>query len=300
MGRPALAASRAIEILTLLAARPTQSFTLTEIGDQLDLNLASCHALMKVLSEAGYVSRHPANKSYELGPALVAMGHAALERHRAIDVARDEVRRLAGELDLEAVASAPIGQELIVLARAGRPRYLDLLPRIAQRVPLAPPIGAVFVAWSEPPQIADWLDRSQPSERDRAELERLLGSVRESGYEIALETPTRNRIAEVLTELAMHPHASKARSTLAGLIGALLHEQYHPALLVDDQFYDVNYVMAPVFDARGQVVLGLTLLGFPPQMTGAILRSHADALVRCARSITVSTDGRVPAVDASR
>ena len=122
MGRPALAAGRAIEILTFLAARPTESFTLTEIAEQLDLSLASCHASMKVLSDAGYVSRHPVHKSYELGPALVAVGHAALERHRAIDLARDEVRRLADDLGLEAIASVPIGDDLVVLARAGRSR----------------------------------------------------------------------------------------------------------------------------------------------------------------------------------
>src|SRR3954453_13349657 len=157
MGRPALAATRAVEILTLLAARPNQALTLTEIAVQLDLSLASCHALMRVLEDAGYVSRHPVNRSYDLGTALVALGHAALEHHRAIDLARDEVRRLADELGIEAVASAPIARDLIVLARAGRPGSWDLLPRIGQRLPLPPPIGAVFVAWDTEAAATDWI-----------------------------------------------------------------------------------------------------------------------------------------------
>jgi DNA-binding IclR family transcriptional regulator len=294
MGRPALAASRAVEILALLAARPTQSFTLTEIAGQLDLSPASCHALMKVLSEAGYVSRHPAHKSYELGPALVAIGHAALERHRAIDLARDEVRRLADDLHIEAIASAPIGSELIVLARAGRPRHLELLPRIGQRLPIVPPIGAVFIAWEPEVQIESWLDRSDATGRDRAQLRKRLGQIRDRGYEIVLESPTRDRIAEVLTSLAISPHAGDARASLAGLISVLLHEEHYPLAINDNDDYDVNYCMAPAFGPRGQVVLGLTLLGFPNKLSGAELRKYADALVRCARLITLSSDGMLP------
>jgi len=294
MGRPALAATRAIEILTLLEARPTQSFTMSEICAQLNLSPSSCHALMKVLSQAGYVARHPVHKSYGLGPALIAVGHAALECHRAIDLARDEVRHLADKLHMEAIASAPINQDLVVLARAGRPRYFELLPRIGQRLPHIAPVGAVFVAWDSSSQTERWSADSDCSPDNRTELETLLSQIRRRGYEVALATPTRDDISQMLTNLALSPHSSDARSSLTTLIRKLLNETYFLKEICDDHTYNINYCMAPVFGPNGQVVLGLTLLGFPSEITGAALSSYVAELVNSARLITLSADGHLP------
>ena len=120
MSRPALAASRALDILNFMAAHPTEAFSLSELVEHLGVNFASCHAILTVLTKDGFLERHPKHRTYSLGPALVAIGHAALESQPAIDIARDEARDLAQQLDLEVLLTARTGGDLIALARAGR------------------------------------------------------------------------------------------------------------------------------------------------------------------------------------
>src|SRR5262245_58621931 len=121
MARPAPAATRALAILDLLAANPDDVFTLAELGKRLDLSAGSAHAIVNAMAEAGYLVRHPTNRSYSLGPAVVAIGNAALDRHPVIAAARDEMKRLADDFDAECMASMPVGDEIVIVGRAGRP-----------------------------------------------------------------------------------------------------------------------------------------------------------------------------------
>src|SRR5689334_18817876 len=71
MARPALSATRGIEILDLLAAFPTQAFTLSEIARASGINVSSCHSVLNALLVRGYLSHGASPKTYVLGPALV-------------------------------------------------------------------------------------------------------------------------------------------------------------------------------------------------------------------------------------
>ena len=153
MSRPALAASRAIDILNFMAAHPTEAFSLSELVEHLQVNFASCHAILTVLTKDGFLERHPKHRTYSLGPALVAIGHAALESHPAIDIARDEARELAQQLDLEVLLTARTGTDLIALARAGRQVAPNAALPVGQRMPLVPPLGAPFMAWAPEAQL---------------------------------------------------------------------------------------------------------------------------------------------------
>ena len=86
--------ARVIDVMNFLAARPTESFTLTEIALHLGLSNGSAHRVLTTLAESQYLSRHPKTKTYSLGMALVAIGQAALAKHRDIDIARRELTRL--------------------------------------------------------------------------------------------------------------------------------------------------------------------------------------------------------------
>lgn len=294
MGRTALAASRAIEILNFLSARPSHAFTLSEIADRLELSVASAHGILMVMTEAGFLARDPVHKTFELGPALVAIGHATLERHRSIDLARDEVRRLADELGLESMASAPIGSDLIVLARAGRAGRLEQLPRVGQRIPLAPPIGGIFLAWKSKAEVTGWFDRFDVDTKMRPGLEALLDDLRVTGYEIAVNTPARKKIERALRELANAPHASGGHELVTSLTADLLRERHHPGTVEPEKTYNVNYCMAPIFGKRGEPILALSLLGFGKNTTGKELVTSAEELRVRADDITVATQGTIP------
>jgi len=122
MTRPALAAARSVEILNFLASHPGESFTLSELSRHLNLNMASGLSVLKALTDAGYVHRHHSHKTYSLGPALVAVGYAALARYQVIEIALEEMRRLAAECDTECVASVVVGDEIVIVGASGRPR----------------------------------------------------------------------------------------------------------------------------------------------------------------------------------
>src|SRR5437868_8153062 len=119
MARPAPAAARAASIISLLTAHPSRGFTISELVEHLSMNIASAHATLAVLSDAGFVLRDPVHRTYILGPALAATGFAALEQHPAIEGAIEQAEILAEELDVEVGLTAVAGRDVIFLARRG-------------------------------------------------------------------------------------------------------------------------------------------------------------------------------------
>ena len=175
MARQALSATRAVAVLNFLASHATEQYSLSDLSDAMDINLASAHALMGALQESGYVVRHPRLRTYRLGPSVVALGAAALECHPAIDHAREEARRLSKDLGLAVAVSAVAGGEIVFLGRFGEHRGREMEAHVGQRIPLVPPVGAVFVAWADP---GPWLEQSD----DPGSLARGLDAVRERGW----------------------------------------------------------------------------------------------------------------------
>src|SRR5437763_15684762 len=99
MARAAPAASRAASILSFLTAHPSRGFTISELVEHLSINIASAHATLAVLSDAGFVVRDPVHRTYVLGPALAATGFAALEQRPAIEGAIEQAEGSAVDLD---------------------------------------------------------------------------------------------------------------------------------------------------------------------------------------------------------
>ena len=102
MPRRALSATRAADVLNFLAAHPEASFSYSQIAQRLGINLASTHNLLIALTECGYLTRDPEDRRFALGPALVAIGDAALRSHRAIEETRRAMRDLSRDQGKEA------------------------------------------------------------------------------------------------------------------------------------------------------------------------------------------------------
>ena len=97
-------------MLNLLGASPGRPLGLTEVARRIGISKGSAHALVTTLVEAGYLVRHPADKTYALGPAVVALGRAAAATElRALDFARPAMQRLSEDLGLQCVASIGTG-----------------------------------------------------------------------------------------------------------------------------------------------------------------------------------------------
>jgi DNA-binding IclR family transcriptional regulator len=296
--RPALAATRAVELLNLLAASPTEVFTLSQLVERLGLNIASCHAILNTLTQSGFVERNPNHKTYRLGAPLIALGHAALEAHPAIDAARDEARDLAERLKMEVLVTARSSNEIVAVARAGRLAAKNISLRVGQRLPLWPPWGAPFMAWATDADIAAWLARGPyGTEERRAEYLALLETVRERGYAVTVHNALSERIDAVLAQQSATPRDEGLQAELTRLIGELGPGSFESKAVdsIDPAArHDLAQMSAPVFDGRGHVAFTLGLSGFPDGLTSQAVSDYADQLKASTLRLTRLSNGRPP------
>jgi DNA-binding IclR family transcriptional regulator len=275
-------------VLDFLAAHPGESFTLSELARRLDLNKATAHALLNSLTTAGYLLRHPARMTYSLGPALIALGAAAQNQFEAADFARDEMRSLSDELGLECLATTAVGDDMLIVARAGAPRALGTV-QPGQRLPLTPPLGSVFMAWARDDDVERWLSRA-PAE-DAGQYRAGLEAVRRRGYAVGLEADPRATLGRALADLA---HDAPARRMVEQILDELGHQEYILTSVDRQARYLVNHLVAPVFGPAADVVLALSLYGFTGAMTGRQLETYGDRLLEATRNVTKSIHGKEP------
>ena len=161
MQRAALAANRSLDVLSFLAANPSQGHTLTELARGLGVNPSSMHGILAVMTDSGFLLRHSSHKTYRLGPMAAAVGQASYEQNPSIDLARQELARLADEFDLQAAVVASIDDAMIVVGRHG-PATGEFLTFVGQRVLHAPPFGSIFAAWAPRNRASQWLQAAEP------------------------------------------------------------------------------------------------------------------------------------------
>jgi DNA-binding IclR family transcriptional regulator len=277
VARPAPSVERTVALLKMLAAHPRDRFSLSDIARRLNANKATCHAMLSELVEQGMLIRHPGDKTYLLGPALVALGtSAAREAHEALGLARDEM--------------AAIGGEMVIMGRADVDRPLFGYLPVGNRSPLVPPYGAEFLAWAPEAEVEAWLDLHEPalSEAERDAYYQALDRIRLAGYHASeLEhVMALRRVVELLSGL---PGAARLEAALQELANRPAHE----ALSCRDRDR-IAAVRAPVFGPGGQVVLTLSIGGIWPGMEGRFLGRYADRLLEGTRRITERLGGSEP------
>jgi DNA-binding IclR family transcriptional regulator len=287
MPRPALSADRALQVIDVLVAHPTQRFTLTELSRRTTINPASAHALLAVMLRAGYVQRHPEHKTYTLGPALVAAGETALEQLPALGMARDRLSSLSDELQLEVVLTSPTDEEIIFVARAGRASAFGLVLQVGQRVPLQPPLGSVFLAWSSEVKVERWLERAEPplTADDVDHQRHTLAAVRDRGYSIGLESSAREGFGRAMLE---------ERRSVGDLIAELGRVPYQLDVIEQQAAYDVTMIAAPIFDANRDVVAALTVVGFAPGLPATEIERVGTIVRNAGVVITRRSQGKLP------
>jgi DNA-binding IclR family transcriptional regulator len=279
---------RSLAVLNFMAAHPDDKFTLSELARNLDLNKATLHAILSALADAGYLVRDSAEKSYGLGPALIAVGNAAVSAFPVVDYAVPEMQALTDDLGLMCVASAAIHGEIVILARTGMPRPFGVYVQPGQRLPLIPPLGAVFVAWQGEREIERWFARLGPkaTKEDVDHNREALAAVKARGYSVGMEGGG---------GADRSSSARRARTlTLEEGVRTIRVEEYAPIELDPQATYRLNHVGAPVFAPDGGVALALFLIGFPGPTPGGQVEQLADRLVTAAARVTKEIHGRPP------
>jgi DNA-binding IclR family transcriptional regulator len=279
--------------LNYLTAHPGVAFTLSELSVALDVNAASLSALLLALADSGYVTRHSRRKTYTLGPAGVALGHAAAKQHPVIEASTAEMHALA-ELGNECVGTVSTSGEILFVAIEGHPGPNSREAWVGQRVPMVPPFGQVFIAWSSREEIEEWLGTMGHTQEDLVLRQRLLASlerVREDGFVVGLANDPVEEVIELIDELTIVDRDAIRRRLLEAIPrqGA----SYVAEEIRDDGVYDVANLAVPVFDAEGVVVFAMTLTGLS-RVRGDRLRVICDAALGAARRVTRSIGGKWP------
>lgn len=245
-----------------MAGLPAQTFTLSEIVKLTGTNVASCHAILNVLVARGYLLRHQVHKAYRLAPSIVAIGEAAAAHDPLLASARESAASIAANTGLETTLSARAGEDIIGVARFGRSPLGRPSLRIGQRVPMRPPLGALFLAWARHDAVARWIapDGESTSVAVRAAHEAALALVRKRGFLVTLDSPAHSVFTREIGETSS---SAGQASRLSDLIDALDNGLYQPETIEPDHTYPVKVICAPIFDAQGQVLYALNL-NFPP------------------------------------
>ncbi len=285
MSRSSPGVWRVAAILNFIADHPGQAFALTDLVRALKLSRATCHALLTGLVEVGYLYR-TSDKTYVLGPALAAIGHAAIENVSPLQVAKPEMRELADAFNVVCGVYSLEGDEMLLRDRAASASHAAYPVPIGTRMRLRSAQAVIYFAWSEAGAQA-WLTRAAPRPApDKVELMfRNMAFAREHGFIVHVR----------------NPGVVSSGTSSAYLEGDETDElPVIPLPEVDSSaIYPVAALMAPVFDAKGKVSFALILAGFHAPMTGAQAMATGERLRAACERISGFVAGRKPETRAS-
>src|ERR1700742_3090652 len=233
-------------VLSLLSRHPDASFPLSEICQRLALNVSTAHSLLNALTAAEFLVRQPTTKRYSLGPELVRIGAAAPSRQVTLsEYARERMGRLAEATGRQCVASTVLGGDMVIIAKAGNAGPLGVTMDIGARMPLRPPVGTVFVAWSDEASIRSWLEEAVPYAGPlMQQCLDALSAVRSQGYSVGMS------ISDELSEEIWRPSAVTWASTdkqTRHAFEQLILNEYLVTELQPAQQYEIGNISAPVF-----------------------------------------------------
>jgi len=294
-GRPSPPTERVIAILDFLAAHPHECFGLSDLARRLQLSKPTCLGIVTTLTEAGYLVRDTSDKTYRLGPRLIALGHTAQESMRVNPAAREQLRRLSTEFDTTAALSAVVDDRITLLEVVG-PLGADVGVFVGQSYPFAPPVGLMFVLWDEP-ALRDWLGKEPtiPLRTDTERLDRVVAECRQTGYLVERLTASGRRLYALLAGMSS-TLPQELRALLGELISDVGERVYLRSKAGQDgrtrrQKHDISVISAPVFDHHSRQVM-VASLQIGRALTDAEIAKHARGLMATAAALTAQLGGR--------
>ncbi|BBZ64227.1 IclR family transcriptional regulator [Mycolicibacterium monacense] len=290
-GRASPPTDRVVRILDFLADRPQERFGVSELARRVGLTKPTCLGIVTALSEAGYLVRDPADKTYRLGPSLITLGHRAQESMRVSPAAREQLRLLSARFGATAALSAVVDDRITLLDLVA-PAGLRPGVEVGQSYPFAPPVGLMFVLWDEEAE-RDWLRRQPtiPLRTDTDRLRRVVAACRADGYLVERQTAGGRRLYSLLAGMP-----TELPDELRALLGELVSDIGERVYLREESTgrgrHDVSVISAPVYDHyRRQVMVVSMHIGKP--LTDNEISERARAVVATADAVTAQLGGVV-------
>jgi DNA-binding PadR family transcriptional regulator len=96
---------RATDVLTLFTRVERQDLGVTEIANELQLSKAVIHRVLNTLAAKGFIETDEETRRYRLGPAVLALGQAYVDRLDIRDLAQAYMRALSEQTNETATLS---------------------------------------------------------------------------------------------------------------------------------------------------------------------------------------------------
>lgn len=275
-----------------MAEHPHDRFGLSELARHVGLAKPTCLGIVTTLTESGYLVRDSRDKTYRLGPSLIALGHIAQESMRVSPAAREELRRLSGTFSTTAALAAVVDDRITLLELVGPPGA-DVGVRVGQSYPFAPPVGLMFVLWDDD-ALRDWLSRAPtiPLRTDTQRLDRVIAECRTAGYLVERLTPGGRRLYALMAGMS-----SKLPDELRALLGELISDIGERVYLRSEaearQRHDISVISAPVYDHHRRQIMVVSLQ-IGRAMTDSEIARHAKGLTATADALTAGLGGSKP------
>jgi DNA-binding IclR family transcriptional regulator len=283
--------ARALAILDLLMANPHQAFGLTEMTRRLNLNKATCHAILTTMASYGFLVQHPRTKAYRLGPSIIAAGNAAFAQFPVLEYARPELEGLQSDLDIGFAVTGRSNLHMVLLALYGRAVPLIDSFQLGLRLPNTAPVAACFTAFSPARHLEAWLSRAHESrggynEKLDQKLRVSVIAIRARGYEVTLKT----RAEEALTRELGRIHNAWSLTELEDAANeyqrSLCDEHYHLDRIDPKARYEVSTISVPVFASRDVPVMCFVAGSFDHLVSGAQIEEIAARMQASAERVT--------------
>lgn len=270
---------RLVSVLNFFAEHPGQAFNFTDIVKALKMGRATCHALLAGLVEEQYLYRN-ADKSYVIGPALVAVGKMAGEQFSPLQAAQPEMRALSDECNAICSAVFREGREVVIQSRAGSGSHLSWSVPQGTRLPLGAPFAGPFFSTSNIDDLDKWLDEVDPPvpQDEKDEFFAGIRFTRGHGFMFGVV----NEAVEVDRSALDQAFSGK--------------QQAYPNAVVTeldpDADYRLAFLISPVIDEKGEVAFVLTLTGFSGTVKGDQVAELGELLRGAAERVTYFINGK--------
>jgi flavin reductase (DIM6/NTAB) family NADH-FMN oxidoreductase RutF/DNA-binding IclR family transcriptional regulator len=227
---------------------------------------------------------------------MSARGDAGLiEAVRLAEVGRSQAERVARALSCEtALLVAADDHELTAAVTAYGPNTQVVEP-IGVRVPLMPPLGEAYVAWSDEAVVDAWLARASSQEPEVIEkYRRRLAAVRSSGFALSrqreLDRPRYPDLRDAMREYAAGD-LTPARERAVRSVIAQSSTFFETIDIQDGETYDLGAVVVPVLGPDGRVALCLRASQLPTGADAETVRGWVATLRGAAAEIAEQLHG---------
>jgi DNA-binding IclR family transcriptional regulator len=156
---------RATDVLTLFTRKSQPTLGVTEIAHELGLSKAAVHRLLTTLATKGYIRVDRESRRYALGPTVLSLGLAYLERIDIRRLALPVMRELSAATNETSTLSIRSGWTRVYVDQVTPPREVRMSVQLGQPFPLhAGSSSKAFLAFLGEREQEEYLSRP-PLER---------------------------------------------------------------------------------------------------------------------------------------